>query len=72
MIGRSQGETEIPLDPAEGVLRASENSCVRVVFDPLLRPTHKQRGQTSILRTKAGHHSVLLSSVQTSSWTGFD
>jgi hypothetical protein len=35
MIGKSQQETEIPLDPAEWVLRASRYLGFRTVLDPL-------------------------------------
>jgi hypothetical protein len=48
MIGNRQGETEIPLGLAEGVLPTGKAFGLRTVLDPLTRPTHKQRGQTSI------------------------
>ncbi len=48
MIGNSQGETEVPLDPAEGVLRANRFLNFRTVLDPLAGPAQWQRGQTSI------------------------
>jgi hypothetical protein len=53
MIGKSQGETEIPLDPAEWVLRASRYLDVGTVFDPLAGPAQWQRGQTSICGNSA-------------------
>jgi hypothetical protein len=53
MIGNSQGETEIPFDLAEGVLPTGKAFAQRTVLDPLTRPTHKQRGQTSICGNNA-------------------
>jgi hypothetical protein len=54
MIGSGQGETEIPLDLAEGVLPTGSALAHRTVLDPLTRPTEKQRGQTSMSGNKAG------------------
>jgi hypothetical protein len=53
MIGKSQRETEIPLDPAEWVLRASRYLDFRTVLDPLAGPAQWQRGQTSICGNSA-------------------
>jgi hypothetical protein len=53
MIGNSQGEKEIPPDLAEGVLPTGKVLAWRTVLDPLTRPTHKQRGQTSICGNNA-------------------
>jgi len=53
MIGKSQRETEIPRDPAEGVLRASRYLDFRTVLDPLAGPAQRQRGQTSICGNSA-------------------
>ena len=53
MIGKSQRETEIPLDSAEWVLRACDQLVLRTVLDPLTRPTQWQRGQTSICGNNA-------------------
>jgi hypothetical protein len=48
MIGKSQRETEIPLDSVERVLRVGDKLVLRTVLDPKTRPTQWQRGQTSI------------------------
>jgi hypothetical protein len=48
MIGKSQRETEVSLDPVEWVLRASRYLEFGVVLDPLAGPAQRQRGQTSI------------------------
>jgi hypothetical protein len=53
MIGNSQGEAEIPHDLAEGVLPTGKIFAWRTVLDPSTRPTHKQRGQTSICGNNA-------------------
>jgi putative transposase len=67
MIGNSQRETEIPPDLAEGVLPTGKVFAYRAVLDPLTRPTHKQRGQTS------GRYAIYWNAVHQSSghaWQG--
>ena len=53
MLGNGQGETEIPVDPAEQVPRASEGFQFLAVLDRLSGPTLCQRGQTSICGNSA-------------------
>jgi hypothetical protein len=48
MIGNGQGETEIPVDSGEEVLRAGRWFAIRAALDLLAGPAQWQRGQTSI------------------------
>ncbi len=53
MIGNGQGETEIPVDPAKQVPRASKGFWFLTVLDRLSGPPLCQRGQTSICGNNA-------------------
>jgi hypothetical protein len=53
MIGNGQGETEIPVDPAEQVPGASKRFQLLAVLDRLPGPTLCQRGQTSVCGNNA-------------------